>query len=114
MEGGDRKINLSIIDLPSLLRRAKQMKCIGRNRFYLRWKTEGSFHVRGRDSPSLFKWDRQSTNQSVCHDGAEHVIGASSINHHLRHKLPYQRTADRTENRPDEKYLLSGEQNFIF
>lgn len=44
---GGCKINLSIIDLPSLLSRAKQMKCIGQHRFHLCWKTEGSFHVRG-------------------------------------------------------------------
>lgn len=36
MEGGGRKINLSIIDLPWRLSRAKQMKCIGRNRLRLR------------------------------------------------------------------------------
>lgn len=39
MEGGGRKINLSIIDLPSRLSSAKQMKCTGRNRFHL-WLEE--------------------------------------------------------------------------
>lgn len=72
----------------------------------------------------LFKWDRQNTNQSVCHYGVVHrqyrcardrrIIYQSSYVtvHNLPYKLMFQ-TADWTVNIPDETYSLSGEQNFI-
>lgn len=125
------KINLSIIDLPSRLSRAKQMKCTGRNRLHL-WLEERrllSCEWRGgrwdRHPPAtcLSGTDRTPINPCAALErrtgsSSAHATAASSINHHLHqcNNLPCKRmfqTADWTRNAPDETYSPSGGQNCI-
>ena len=115
MDGGGRKISSSIIDLPSLLSRGKQMKRIGQNRFHLGWERESSFHARGRregqtrPATCLSGTDRSAINQFVAMEWSTGGVDrSSSASVYSRPYILMFQTADWTKHTGRDVFTVWG------